>query len=69
MLMTSSMRRAQLECAMAKYEFAIIRFHFPDKLVIQARFRPRETIFSLQKFVKEHLRDSNSKFTLCEYRV
>lgn len=42
-LMTSSMRQARLEDSAAKYDSAVIRFHFPDKLVLQAKFKPRET--------------------------
>ena len=42
-LMTSSMRQAKLESSVAKYPYAIIRFYLPNKTVIQARFRPRET--------------------------
>ena len=42
-LMTSSMRQARLEASLDKYKHAVIRFHFPDQLVLQAKFRPRET--------------------------
>lgn len=41
--MTSSMKQARLEDRYAKYEYAVVRFHLPDKMVLQAKFRPRET--------------------------
>ena len=42
-LMTQSMRRARLEEVYSQYERVIIRIQFPDKLVLQGLFRPRET--------------------------
>ena len=42
-LMTSSLRKAKLEEEYSKYERVIIRVQFPDKLVLQGLFRPRET--------------------------
>lgn len=41
--MTAAMRQARFEQSFDKYSSAIIRFHFPDKMVLQAKFRPRET--------------------------
>ena len=41
--MTNVMKQAELENRMQTYKQAIVRFHFPDKLVMQAVFRPRET--------------------------
>ena len=42
-LMTSSLRKAKLEEVYSNYERVIIRVQFPDKLVLQGLFRPRET--------------------------
>lgn len=42
-LLTASMRQAKLEDNFSKYKHAVIRFNFPDKMVLQAKFRPRET--------------------------
>ncbi|XP_013387421.1 tether containing UBX domain for GLUT4 isoform X2 [Lingula anatina] len=63
-LMTQSMRKAELEEKFSKYERAVVRFHFPDKVVVQALFRPLETVFALTKFVKEHLDDRTMSFYL-----
>ena len=41
--MTSSLRRAKLEEEYSRYDRVIIRVQFPDKLVLQGLFRPRET--------------------------
>ena len=42
-LMTQSLRRARLEEEYSQYDRVIIRIQFPDKLVLQGLFRPRET--------------------------
>lgn len=42
-IMTKSMKLAAKEAKMAKYERVIIRFVFPERIVIQALFRPKET--------------------------
>lgn len=34
-----------------KYEIVIIRVHFPSKIVIEARFDPRETVGDIMKFI------------------
>ena len=41
-LMTQSLKREQAEAAFDCYERIIIRVQFPDRLVLQALFRPRE---------------------------
>ncbi|XP_067673593.1 tether containing UBX domain for GLUT4-like [Haliotis asinina] len=63
-LMTQSMRQARLEERYSKYKKVVIRVQFPDKLVLQGMFRPRETVFAVQKFVKEHLQDKTTPFYL-----
>ncbi|XP_052262738.1 tether containing UBX domain for GLUT4-like [Dreissena polymorpha] len=63
-LMTSAMRKAHLEELYGKYERVVIRVQFHDKLVLQGVFRPRETIFAVQKFVKDHLEDKSLQFYL-----
>ena len=50
-LMTSSLRKAKLEEEYSKYERVIIRVQFPDKLVLQGLFRPRETGMPLYSLV------------------
>ncbi|XP_071107777.1 tether containing UBX domain for GLUT4-like [Haliotis cracherodii] len=63
-LMTQAMRQARLEERYSKYKKVVIRVQFPDKLVLQGMFRPRETVFAVQKFVKEHLQDKTTPFYL-----
>ena len=41
--MTESMRQAELEEKHRQYEFVIMRIQFPDGLILQGCFRPRET--------------------------
>ncbi|KAK2184385.1 hypothetical protein NP493_267g00021 [Ridgeia piscesae] len=63
-LVTRSLRLAEIEAKMAKYDRATIRVTFPDRLVLQGLFRPQETVYALQKFVKEHLEDKEISFYL-----
>ena len=61
-LMTQSMRRAKLEEQYSKYERVVIRIQFQDKLVLQGLFKPRETVFSIKKYVKSYLEDKDLNF-------
>ncbi|XP_053393564.1 tether containing UBX domain for GLUT4-like [Mercenaria mercenaria] len=63
-LMTSTMRKAKLEAEYSRYDRVVIRVQFHDKLTLQGLFRPRETIFAVKKFVKEHLEDKSMPFYL-----
>ncbi|KAK6170397.1 hypothetical protein SNE40_018802 [Patella caerulea] len=63
-LMTKAMRQAALEARYEKYERVVIRIQFPNKLVLQALFRPKETVYAVQKYVKENLEDKNMPFYL-----
>ena len=42
-MMTDAMRKARLESRYSKYKRVAIRVYFPDKVVVQALFQPRET--------------------------
>ncbi|CAH1793676.1 unnamed protein product [Owenia fusiformis] len=63
-LMTAAMRQAQNEQKMSQYNRAVIRIQFPDRVVLQGLFRPRETVFAVEKFVKENLADPSLDFYL-----
>ncbi|KAK3608201.1 hypothetical protein CHS0354_039217 [Potamilus streckersoni] len=63
-LMTKALRQAQLEAKYRKYTKVVIRFQFPNRLVLQGVFKPMETIFALQKFVKDHLEEKSEPFYL-----
>ena len=63
-LLTQAMRKAEAEQRLAKYDHVFIRFTFPDKLVLQATFRPQEPVYSLYKCVKSYLQEKTTPFYL-----
>uniref|UniRef100_A0A1I8JBC2 UBX domain-containing protein n=2 Tax=Macrostomum lignano TaxID=282301 RepID=A0A1I8JBC2_9PLAT len=54
-LLTRQQRERQREDLYSCYEYTVIRLFFPDRRVVQAAFRPRETVYTLYKFVREQL--------------
>lgn len=66
-LMTRAMREVREESEMYKYDKVVVRIKFPDRLVLQAFFRPMEKVSALTEFVRSHLEDQTVKFYLCEY--
>ncbi|KAF6033139.1 hypothetical protein EB796_008569 [Bugula neritina] len=56
------MRQAQLESKYSKYQFSTIRFHFPHRVVVQAKFKPYETVYSLPSLSRV-----NSKMNLLHF--
>ncbi|XP_068762143.1 tether containing UBX domain for GLUT4-like [Montipora capricornis] len=63
-LMTRAMREVREESEMYKYDRVVVRIKFPDRLILQAFFRPMEKVSVVEAFVKSHLEDSNIKFYL-----
>lgn len=63
-LMTRAMREVREESEMYKYDKVVVRVKFPDRLVLQAFFRPMEKVSALTEFVKSHLEDQNKTFYL-----
>ncbi|XP_041363543.1 tether containing UBX domain for GLUT4-like [Gigantopelta aegis] len=63
-LMTQAMRQARLEEHYAKYDKVVIRIQFPDRVVLQGLFNPRERVHAIYKFVKEYLEEKSSTFYL-----
>ncbi|RMX57825.1 hypothetical protein pdam_00022691 [Pocillopora damicornis] len=63
-LMTRAMREVRQESEMYKYDKVVVRIKFPDRLVLQAFFRPMEKVSTLTAFVKSHLEDQNIPFYL-----
>lgn len=61
-LITKSLRESMKNERYCKYEQVVIRVQFPNYLVLQGFFKPKETVFSLYKFVKENLEDKNMDF-------
>ncbi|XP_033747071.1 tether containing UBX domain for GLUT4-like [Pecten maximus] len=64
MLITQSMRELKREEKYSKYQRVVIRVQFPDKLVLQGLFKPKETVFQVHKFVKSLLEDQKTPFYL-----
>ncbi|XP_014774030.1 tether containing UBX domain for GLUT4 isoform X2 [Octopus bimaculoides] len=63
-LMTKSAKEAKLFQKYAKYKKATIRIHFPDRMVLQGTFHPREDVAALHQFVRDNLEDSKTVFHL-----
>lgn len=42
-LLTKSMIQERLEAKYSRYQQVVLRFQFPDKVVLQGLFRPKET--------------------------
>ncbi|XP_064636841.1 tether containing UBX domain for GLUT4-like isoform X2 [Lineus longissimus] len=63
-LMTRAMRQSAMEEKFSKYKRVVIRVQFPDKMVLQGLFRPKETVYTVEKFVKEYLEDKSTPFYL-----
>ncbi|KAK2588339.1 hypothetical protein KPH14_004355 [Odynerus spinipes] len=47
-----------------KYRHTIIRIQFPDQLVLQASFKPLETVQAVKDFIKNYLNDPTCDFTI-----
>ncbi|KAI4497908.1 hypothetical protein M0802_007024 [Mischocyttarus mexicanus] len=47
-----------------KYRRVVIRVQFPDKLVLQAWFKPVETVQAIKDFIKNYLEDPTRDFTI-----
>ena len=68
-LMTRALRQSlRTDTVTSRYGRVAIRVQFPDKFVVQALFRPRETVHSLYKFVAQLLADEKTSFHLCKQR-
>ncbi|XP_022315827.2 tether containing UBX domain for GLUT4-like [Crassostrea virginica] len=63
-LLTKSMIQERLEAKYSRYQQVVLRFQFPDKVVLQGLFRPKETVHALHKFVKDYLEDKSLGFYL-----
>lgn len=63
-LMTRAMREVREEAEMYKYDRVVVRIKFPDRLILQAFFRPMEKVSAVSTFVKSYLQDPNVKFYL-----
>ena len=65
--MTKAMRHSQrTDTITSRYARVVIRVQFPDKFVVQALFRPRETVHALHTFVKQLLSAESTAFQLCK---
>ncbi|XP_071960711.1 tether containing UBX domain for GLUT4-like [Antedon mediterranea] len=63
-LETTKMREDKEKQKMLRYKKAIIRVVFPDKVILQGLFRPKETVQALFDFVKNSLEEQTLQFYL-----
>ncbi|GAB1599081.1 tether containing UBX domain for GLUT4-like isoform X1 [Argonauta hians] len=63
-LMTKTFKESKIFESYSKYKTARIKICFPDHLILQGTFHPKETVASLYQFVRENLEDSNISFYL-----
>eukprot|EP00118_Oscarella_pearsei_P026805 m.310479 g.310479 ORF g.310479 m.310479 type:complete len:439 (+) comp51896_c0_seq1:51-1367(+) len=50
MLKTKAMREQEASATMRKYRFCLIRVRFPDGMLLQGTFRPRESVDDVRRF-------------------
>ncbi|KAJ7525044.1 hypothetical protein O6H91_17G033800 [Diphasiastrum complanatum] len=65
MLIPKSYREKQAAAARRKYKFSVIRVQFPDGMIIQGVFLPREPTTALYEFVESTLANGGLEFELC----
>lgn len=68
-LMTKQMREmhetSKVLCALNQFPVTRLRVYFPDNNVIQAAFKPTETVAQVMDFIRQFLSDPNAEFCLC----
>ncbi|XP_064083678.1 tether containing UBX domain for GLUT4-like [Macrobrachium nipponense] len=68
-LMTKQMREmhetSKVLCALNQFPVTRLRIYFPDNNVIQAAFKPTETVAQVMDFIRQFLSDPNAEFCLC----
>lgn len=68
-LMTSKLREledAKKTLNQLQYKETLIRIQFPNRLVIQATFKPIDTVGQVKEFLRRFLSDDVTRFDLCE---
>lgn len=69
--MTQSMRdleeNSKVLTALNRYPMTHLRIHFPDEHVIQATFKPTDTVKDVMTFLRPFLANPTAEFTLCEF--
>ncbi|PWA54322.1 plant UBX domain-containing protein 2 [Artemisia annua] len=64
LLVPKSFKEKQAKAARKRYEKTVIRIQFPDGVVLQAFFNPREPTTALYEFVSSSLKDPSLEFEL-----
>ncbi|XP_078444437.1 plant UBX domain-containing protein 2 [Wolffia australiana] len=64
LLVPRSFREKQMKASQKKYSATCIRIQFPDGVVLQGLFRPRETTTALYEFVGSSLKQPELEFEL-----
>lgn len=69
-LMTQQMREmeesSKVLSALNQYPVTHLRIYFPDDHVIQASFKPTDTVATVMDFIKPFLVDRTLEFNLCK---
>lgn len=66
LLIPKSLKEKQAQAAKKKYTKTVIRIQFPDGVVLQAFFSPRETTTALYEFVSSALKEPCLQFELLD---
>ena len=72
-LMTKEMRemekQAKILSALNQYPVTQLRIYFPDNYVIQASFKPHDTIKCVMEFLRQFLIQQDMEFCLSTYHI
>lgn len=66
LLIPKSLKEKQAQAARKRYTKTVIRVQFPDGVVLQAFFSPRETTTALYEFVSSALKEPSLQFELLD---
>ena len=68
-LRTRKMREIEKAKHTRVYTEAMIRIRFPDGLILQGSFKPRNKLAKVKQFIAENLADSSVPFYLCKFFI
>ena len=69
-LMTSKLREledAKKTLIQLQYHETLIRIQFPNRLVLQAVFKPIDTVADVKQFIRTFLKEDVAEFALCKF--
>lgn len=69
-LKTAKLREMEAEqnqlSQLNRYKILHIRVQFPNRVVLQGKFTPYETVETVKEFVRQYLLDTVGEFYLCK---